>query len=63
MSEATAQDNERARITTKVWITAQVDSDTRDAIKATAKRENRTVSAQIRQFIMEGLEQRQERER
>ncbi len=43
----------------KPWVTAQVEPEVQATIRRIAKQENRSVSAQIRQFIMEGIEQRQ----
>ncbi len=45
--------------TKKPWVTAQVEPGVQEAIRKIAKQENRSVSAQIRQFIMEGIERRQ----
>jgi hypothetical protein len=42
----------------RIWITAQVEPEMREEIKRIAKQENRSASAQIRQFIMEGIERR-----
>ncbi len=42
----------------RIWITAQVEPEMRDEIKRIAKQENRSASAQIRQFITEGIERR-----
>jgi len=54
-----AATQETTQETKKPWVTAQVEPEIQEAIRRIAKQENRSVSAQIRQFIMEGIERRQ----
>jgi len=40
---------------TKIWVTVRLDGLTYNQIIDFAKNQNRTISSQIRQFILEGL--------